>query len=152
MRRKHASRSLNSADVTDYRGDSSTTLVNVLPRAGGYAPFKSFVDFTSALPATCRSFFYARKTDGSIAVFARHLDQALQAQQHRLHLDRRLDRRRQLLGAQHCRHPPPCPSPAWGEGTVWHAPSQLKQRARGRLPKRTVRDSASLQRSSTMPT
>src|SRR5882762_8888619 len=23
------------------------------------------------------------------------------------------------------RHPPPCPSPAWGEGTVWHAPSQL---------------------------
>src|SRR5262245_19755580 len=22
-------------------------------------------------------------------------------------------------------HPPPCPSPAGGEGTVWHAPSQL---------------------------
>src|SRR5262245_57633208 len=32
------------------------------------------------------------------------------------------------------RHPPPCPSPAWGEGTVWHAPSQLTQRGRGRLP------------------
>src|SRR6266478_1941849 len=24
-----------------------------------------------------------------------------------------------------CRHPSPCPSPTWGEGTVWHAPSQL---------------------------
>src|SRR5258705_11668898 len=23
------------------------------------------------------------------------------------------------------RHPPPCPSPTWGEGTVWRAPSQL---------------------------
>ena len=25
------------------------------------------------------------------------------------------------------RHPPPCPSPARGEGTVWHAPSPLTQ-------------------------
>src|SRR5438445_10185969 len=23
-----------------------------------------------------------------------------------------------------CGHPPPCPSPARGEGTVWHQPSQ----------------------------
>lgn len=57
-------------DVTDYRGASSKTIANVLPRADGYGPFKSFVDFTSALPAACRGFFYARKTDGSIAVFA----------------------------------------------------------------------------------
>jgi hypothetical protein len=27
-----------------------------------------------------------------------------------------------------CRHPPPCPSPAWGEGTVWRASSQLFSR------------------------
>src|SRR5258705_13224588 len=27
--------------------------------------------------------------------------------------------------AVHRRHPPPCPSPTWGEGTVWRAPSQL---------------------------
>src|SRR5947209_6363631 len=27
-----------------------------------------------------------------------------------------------LLAEFHC-HPPPCPSPARGEGTMWHAPS-----------------------------
>lgn len=42
----------------------------VYPRADGYGPFKDFVAFTLALPANCRGFFFARKNDGSIAVFA----------------------------------------------------------------------------------
>src|SRR5437867_2214314 len=28
-------------------------------------------------------------------------------------------------GSALCRHPPPCPSPTWGEGTVWRASSHL---------------------------
>lgn len=42
----------------------------VYPRADGYGPFKDFVAFTLALPDNCRGFFFARKNDGSIAVFA----------------------------------------------------------------------------------
>lgn len=42
----------------------------VYPRADGYGPFKSLVAFTLALPDNCRGFFFARKNDGSIAVFA----------------------------------------------------------------------------------
>ncbi len=41
---------------------------------------------------------------------------------------RTLDSRTCTGSASHrvlCRHPSPCPSPTWGEGTVWHAPSQL---------------------------
>jgi hypothetical protein len=49
---------------------ASQTIRNVVPRADGYGPFPSLVDFSQALPAACRGFFYARKTDGSIAVFA----------------------------------------------------------------------------------
>src|SRR5215470_10095109 len=40
-------------------------------------------------------------------------------------------------------YPPPCPSPAWGEGTVRHAPSHLTQRARGEFPKMCACPSAS---------
>lgn len=41
-----------------------------VPQADGYGPFKSLEDLTAALPAACRGFFFARKTDGSIAAFA----------------------------------------------------------------------------------
>lgn len=57
-------------DVTDIGTGMSTLVSGVLPRADGYGPFPDFVDFTSALPANCRGFFFARKSDGSIAMFA----------------------------------------------------------------------------------
>lgn len=57
-------------DLSAYQGASSQMIQNVVPRGDGYGPFADFTAFTSALPAACRGYFYARKTDGSIAVFA----------------------------------------------------------------------------------
>lgn len=57
-------------DVSDYQGQHSRTVLNVVPRGDGYGPFLDFVAFTSALPSPCRGYFYARKSDGSISVFA----------------------------------------------------------------------------------
>lgn len=57
-------------DVSDYSGQHTRTLLNVLPRGDGYGPVQDAVAYTSALAAACRGYFYARKNDGSIAVFA----------------------------------------------------------------------------------
>lgn len=57
-------------DLTTLGADNSSIVFGVVPRGDGYGPFRSFQSFTSALPASCRGFFFARKTDGSIAVFA----------------------------------------------------------------------------------
>jgi hypothetical protein len=57
-------------DLSDYGGGTTATILNVLPQVDGYGPFPDFTVFTSALPATCRGAFYARKTDGSVAFFA----------------------------------------------------------------------------------
>jgi hypothetical protein len=57
-------------DLSGYQGAASQLIQNVVPRADGYGPFADLTAFTSALPAACRGFFYARKSDGSIAVFA----------------------------------------------------------------------------------
>ena len=57
-------------DLSDYEGAATQTLLNVIPRGDGYGPFPDFTVFTAALPAACRGFFYARKADGSVAVFA----------------------------------------------------------------------------------
>jgi hypothetical protein len=57
-------------DVSDYEGQSTKTALNVRPRADGYGPFPDFSVYSSALPATCRGFFYARKNDGSVQIFA----------------------------------------------------------------------------------
>lgn len=57
-------------DVSDYEGNSSKDITNVVPRGDGYGPFPAFSAFTSALPATCFGSFAARKADGSIAIFA----------------------------------------------------------------------------------
>src|SRR5215831_1952597 len=57
-------------DLSAYQGSASQLIQNVVPRADGYGPFADFTAFTAALPAACRGFFYARKTDGSIVVFA----------------------------------------------------------------------------------
>lgn len=57
-------------DLTALGTGISETISGVVPRADGYGPFKDFVGFTQALPANCRGFFFARRSDGSIAVFA----------------------------------------------------------------------------------
>ena len=57
-------------DVSDYEGNSSQDITNVVPRGDGYGPFPGFSAFTVALPATCLGSFAARKNDGSIAIFA----------------------------------------------------------------------------------
>ena len=58
-------------DLSAYQaGGSSQLIQNVVPRGDGYGPFPGLNAYTQALPAPCRGFFYARKTDGSIAVFA----------------------------------------------------------------------------------
>jgi hypothetical protein len=57
-------------DVSDFSGQHTIALANVLPRGDGYGPFPGFTIFTAALPAVCRGFFFARKSDGSVVVFA----------------------------------------------------------------------------------
>lgn len=57
-------------DVSDHRGQHSQTAQNVVPRADGYGPFPAISPYSGALSAACRGYFYAVKSDGSIAVFA----------------------------------------------------------------------------------
>jgi len=57
-------------DIADYNGAFTRTATNVVPRGDGYGPFKGHAVYSSALPAACRGFFYARRTDGAVAVFA----------------------------------------------------------------------------------
>lgn len=57
-------------DTIDLGTNVSALISGVVPRADGYGPFKSLVEFTQALPANCRGYFFARRSDGSIAVFA----------------------------------------------------------------------------------
>ncbi len=57
-------------DLTPYKTASSPTIQNVLPRGDGYGPVKTFGALTAALATACRGFFMARRSDGTIAVFA----------------------------------------------------------------------------------
>ena len=57
-------------DVTDYDQASTGAVLNALPRGDGYGPFPGFSAYSASLPGTCRGFFKAIKTDGSIAIFA----------------------------------------------------------------------------------
>lgn len=57
-------------DISDYNTQVTSNVSNVLPRADGFGPIKSLVGFTDALAATCRGYFYARNSDGSITIFA----------------------------------------------------------------------------------
>lgn len=56
-------------DVTDYEGQDSADILNVVPRGDGYGPFNALAAATGALPSQCRGLFFARKNDGSIQVF-----------------------------------------------------------------------------------
>lgn len=56
-------------DVSDYEGQSTQTIQNVIPRGDGYGPFPGLSKFSGALAAACRGGFYALKSDGSVAIF-----------------------------------------------------------------------------------
>jgi hypothetical protein len=57
-------------DVSDYEGQATRSILNVIPRGDGYGPFPSFSPYTSALPSPCRGAFYALKSDGTVITFA----------------------------------------------------------------------------------
>jgi hypothetical protein len=57
-------------DISDYEGVTSDAVINVVPRADGYGPFQDIQAFTQALPASCRGYFFGRKSDGSVVLFA----------------------------------------------------------------------------------
>lgn len=57
-------------DRSDYEGISSQAISNVVPRGDGYGPFSDLQSFTQSLPDVCRGSFSARKSDGSIVIFA----------------------------------------------------------------------------------
>src|SRR6266403_6339323 len=61
-------------DVSDYEGQATRNISNVIPRGDGYGPFPSFSAYTQALPAACRGAFYALKSDGSVVTFAGTVD------------------------------------------------------------------------------
>ena len=57
-------------DISSLGTGVSSLIQNALPRLDGYGPFQALVSFTKALGKTCRGYFFARRSDGSIAVFA----------------------------------------------------------------------------------
>src|SRR6266404_4873541 len=57
-------------DVSDYEGQATRNVLNVIPRGDGYGPFPGFSAYTSALPSACRGAFYALKSDGTVVTFA----------------------------------------------------------------------------------
>lgn len=57
-------------DVSDYQGQYTANVLNVVPRGDGYGPFFGHVPYSAALAAACRGFFYARKNDGTVSIFA----------------------------------------------------------------------------------
>ena len=61
-------------DVSDYEGQTTRNILNVIPRGDGYGPFPSFSAYASALPTACRGAFYALKSDGTVITFAGTID------------------------------------------------------------------------------
>lgn len=61
-------------DLSDYEGQATRNILNVLPRGDGYGPFPSFSAYSQALPAACRGAFYALKSDGTVVTFAATAD------------------------------------------------------------------------------
>ena len=57
-------------DLSDYNAAYTSVAQNTLPRADGYGPFPSFSLYSSALPSGNRGYFYARKSDGTVVIFA----------------------------------------------------------------------------------
>jgi hypothetical protein len=57
-------------DVSDYAGQATRNILNVIPRGDGYGPFAGVSAYTSALPSACRGAFYALRSDGAVVTFA----------------------------------------------------------------------------------
>lgn len=57
-------------DVSDLNQGYTRILKNVVPRDDGYGPFKALEAYSEALAATCRGYFAARNTDGTVSIFA----------------------------------------------------------------------------------
>jgi hypothetical protein len=56
-------------DVNELDGQHTRSLLNVVPRADGYGPWRALAAFTQALGAACRGLFYARTDDGEVLIF-----------------------------------------------------------------------------------
>ena len=56
-------------DLSDINTAYTSSVLNVLPRADGYQPVKSYAALTDTLPGACRGFFFARNA-GVLVVFA----------------------------------------------------------------------------------
>lgn len=57
-------------DLASINNNTASIISGCVPRNDGFGPFQDFQSFTAALPSACRGFFFARKSDGSIAIFA----------------------------------------------------------------------------------
>ena len=57
-------------DISSYKSQTSQGIFNVVPRADGYGPHQDLLAFTASLPSACRGYFYGRKSDGSVVLFA----------------------------------------------------------------------------------
>jgi hypothetical protein len=57
-------------DASDFNGSNTGTLLNVLPRSDGYGPMRDVSAFTGVMAAQCRGAFMARRSDGTIRIFA----------------------------------------------------------------------------------
>lgn len=57
-------------DRSSYKAKTTQAAFNVVPRADGYGPHLDLLVFTQALPSACRGYFYGRKSDGSVQLFA----------------------------------------------------------------------------------
>lgn len=57
-------------DVSDLNQGFTASIANALPRSDGYGPFNEPDAYTSALPAPCRGYFFARNADRSVTIFA----------------------------------------------------------------------------------
>lgn len=57
-------------DISSYKSQTSQAIFNVVPRADGYGPHQDLLAFTASLPSACRGYFYGRKSDGSVVLFA----------------------------------------------------------------------------------
>ena len=57
-------------DVSDYEGQTSRNILNVVPRGDGYGPVKALTSLSSALASACRGGFVAQMADGSAKIFA----------------------------------------------------------------------------------
>lgn len=57
-------------DVSDYEGQTTKNILNVVPQGDGYGPFQDFTSYSKSLPDICRGGCYALKQDGTVATFA----------------------------------------------------------------------------------